>query len=263
MIIDFHAHIFPEKIAEKASKSIGDFYTSPMKYNGTVEKLLTSGSKIDVDYYVVHSTATKASQVEAINNFIIEESNKHKEFIGFGSIHPDYENFEAELKRIKAAGLKGIKLHADFQNFQMDNEKMDPIYEVMSSLNLPVLVHAGDYRYDFSGPKRILNVINKHPDLKLVAAHFGGYTEWENSEKFLVGKNVYFDTSSTLWKLPPDKALEMISKHGVEKFFFGTDYPMWDHEEELQRFNKLNLPQNDKDAILYKNACNFLNLILA
>lgn len=260
MIIDFHAHIFPAKIAEKASKSIGDFYSFPMEYNGTVEQLLSSGSKIGVDYYIVHSTATKAAQVEAINNFIIEEAGKHPEFIGFGSIHPDYENFENELKRIKTEGLKGIKLHADFQNFQMDDEKMDPVYEVMSSLNMPVLVHAGDYRYDFSGPKRILNVINKHPKLRLVAAHFGGYTEWNNSEEFLVGKNVYFDTSSTLWKLPIDKALEMISKHGVEKFFFGSDYPMWDHEQELERFNKLNLSQNDKDAILYKNACEFLNL---
>lgn len=262
MIVDFHAHIFPEKIAEKASKSIGDFYSSPMKYNGSVEQLISSGSKIGVTYYIVHSTATKAAQVEAINNFIIEESAKHPEFVGFGSIHPDYENFENELKRIHKAGLKGIKLHADFQNFQMDDVRMDPLYEVMSSLNMPVLVHAGDYRYDFSGPKRILNVINKHPNLKLIAAHFGGYTEWENSEEYLVGKKVFFDTSSTLWKLPVEKAMEMIKKHGIENFFFGSDYPMWDHEQELERFNKLNLSQNDKEAILYKNACSFLNLSL-
>jgi len=260
MIIDFHAHIFPAKIADKASKSIGDFYTSPMEYNGSVEKLLESGSKIGVSKYIVHSTATKAPQVEAINNFIIEEAALHKEFIGFGSIHPDYENFEEELKRIKAAGLKGIKLHADFQKFQMDDSKMDPIYEVLTSLNMPVLAHAGDYRYDFSGPKRILNVINKHPKLQMIAAHFGGYTEWENSVKYLVGKKVFFDTSSTLWKLPVETAMEMIRNHGVENFFFGSDYPMWDHEGEMERFNKLSLNSNDKDAILYKNACNLLNL---
>ena len=260
MIIDFHAHIFPEKIAEKASKSIGDFYNYPMKYNGSIEKLLESGSKINVSKYIVHSTATKPSQVEAINNFIIKESSEHSEFIGFGSIHPDYENFEDELKRIKASGLKGIKLHADFQNFQMDSEKMDPIYEVLTSLKMPVLAHAGDYRYDFSGPQRILNVITKHPNLKFVAAHFGGYTEWDKSAEILVGKNVFFDTSSTLWKLSVNQVMDMINKHGIEKLFFGSDYPMWDHQQELERFNKLDLTATDRDAILYKNAADFLNL---
>lgn len=260
MIIDFHAHIFPSKIAEKASKSIGDFYDFPMKYNGSPEALIESGSKIGVNYYIVHSTATKASQVEAINNFIIDEKNKHPEFIGFGTIHPDYENFEQELKRIHSLGLKGIKLHADFQQFQMDDEKMDSAYEVMASLDMPVLVHAGDYRYDFSGPKKILNVIKKHPNLKLVAAHFGGYTEWDKAIEYLVGQNVYFDTSSTLWKLPIETADEMIKKHGIDKFFFGSDYPMWDHTEELNRFNKLKLTEKDKEFILYKNAKELLHL---
>lgn len=260
MIVDFHAHIFPGKIAEKASKSIGDFYNFPMEHNGSVSKLLESGSKIGVSHYIVHSTATKPSQVEAINNFIIEEVSVHPEFVGFGTIHPDYENFESELERIHAAGLKGIKLHADFQQFHMDDSKMDAIYEVIKSLKMPVLAHTGDYRYDFSSPSRILNVISKHPDLKFVAAHFGGYTEWENSVKYLVGKKVYFDTSSTLWKLPVKTAEEMINKHGVENFLFGSDYPMWDHTGEMERFNKLNLTQADKDFILYKNACSLLNL---
>lgn len=260
MIIDFHAHIYPDKIAEKATKSIGDFYNAPMQYNGHPEELLESGRKIGVEKYIVHSTATKPMQVESINNFIIDEMHKHSEFIGFGTMHPDYENFESELKRISALGLRGIKLHPDFQKFQIDTEKMDPIYEVMAELNLPVLVHAGDYRYDFSGPKRISNVLQKHPDLILIAAHFGGYTEWENSIEYLVGKKVYFDTSSTFWKLPIETARKMIFNHGVEKFLFGSDFPMWDHEGELARFNKLELDSSDRDAILYKNAVNLLQL---
>ena len=125
MIIDFHAHIYPGKIAEKASKVIGEFYDMPMCYNGSVQRLLESGSQIDVTKYIVHSTATKPEQVESINNFIIEETRLHSEFIGFGTIHPDYQNFESELERIKKAGLKGIKLHADCQKFQMDDEKME------------------------------------------------------------------------------------------------------------------------------------------
>lgn len=260
MIIDFHAHIYPNKIAEKATKSIGDFYNAPMKYNGHPDELILSGSKIGVTNYVVHSTATKPMQVESINNFILEEVENHPEFIGFGTIHPDYNDFETELKRIKNANLYGVKLHPDFQKFQIDCAKMDNIYETLASLNLPVLVHAGDCRYDFSGPKRIRNVLEKHPNLTLIAAHFGGYTEWDHSIEFLVGQKVFFDTSSSLWKLPLEKANQIIKMHGIEKFLFGSDFPMWDHEEEFERFNKLDLSSNEKDLVLYKNAQNLLKL---
>ncbi|MBR6279631.1 MAG: amidohydrolase family protein [Bacteroidales bacterium] len=258
MIIDFHAHIYPQKIAVKASSNIGRFYNVPMCYDGSPEKLIESGKKIGVEKYIVHSTATIAHQVESINNYIIQEVKAHKEFVGFGTIHPQYENFEDELKRIKTAGLKGIKLHPDFQQFEVDTMKMDSIYEVISALKMPILVHAGDYRYDFSGPKRIRHVIEKHPSLIVVAAHFGGYTEWDKAAEYLIGQRVWFDTSSTLWKLPVEKADEMIKAHGYENFLFGSDYPMWDHEDELSRFNRLNLTQEQREAILYKNALRLL-----
>lgn len=260
MIIDFHAHIYPAKIAEKASDTIGQFYNIQMKYKGSPESLLESGSRIGVDRYIVHSTATAPHQVESINNYIIGEVESHPEFIGFGTIHPEYENYENELIRIYSAGLMGIKLHPDFQKFPIDLREMDDIYEVIAGLKMPILVHAGDYRYDYSGPKRIAHVLEKHPTLKVVAAHFGGYTQWEDSEKYLVGKNVWFDTSSSLWKLTPDEAMRMIRNHGVEKMLFGVDYPMWDHQEELERFNKLPLSEEERDAILYKNAVDLLGL---
>ena len=101
MIIDFHCHIYPAKIAEKASKSVGDFYNYPMKYHGSPEELLESGSKIGVDKYVILPVATKAMQVEPSNNFVIEQCEEHPEFIGFGTMHPDYDNYEALLHRIK------------------------------------------------------------------------------------------------------------------------------------------------------------------
>lgn len=260
MIIDFHAHIYPSKIAEKATKSVGDFYDLNMDCNGSSESLVESGSKIGVSNYVVHSVATKPSQVESINNYILEQCKLFPQFIGFASIHPDYDNFEAELKRCKFEGMKGVKIHPDFQKFQVDSSVMDDIYDCISSLGLVLLVHAGDCRFDFSGPKRIANVLVNHPDLKLVAAHFGGFTEWDASCEYLLGKNVWFDTSSTLFKLPIEKADKMIREHGVEKMLFGSDFPMWNHEGEFERFNKLDLSDKEKEAVLYTNAKNLLNL---
>ncbi len=261
IIVDFHAHIYPAKIADKASCAIGDFYDVKMRYCGSPELLLESGRKIGVKYYIVHSTATKAAQVESINNYIIGEVKEHPEFVGFGTIHPDYENYEAELKRIKEAGLRGVKLHPDFQKFAVDTPAMDDIYDVIAKLKMPILVHAGDYRYDYSGPKRVLHVLQKHPDLIVVAAHFGGYTQWDESQKYLVGQNVYFDTSSSLWQLPIEQAMDMIHAHGADKFLFGSDYPMWDHEDELyNRFNKLPLTEEERKLILYKNAFRLLGI---
>ena len=262
MIIDFHAHIYPEKIAEKATIAISKFYeNAPMAWHGRIPELLESGRQIGVTKYIVHSTATKPQQVESINNFILDECAKHPEFIGFGTMHPDYENYSAELERIHSAGLKGIKLHPDFQEFCCDCEKMDPIYDKMAKLKMPVLFHAGDYRYDFSGPKRIAHVKEKHPDLIVIAAHFGGYTEWENSIKYLVGKDVYFDTSSTFWKLPFEQARKIIEDHGYKKFLFGSDFPMWNHTGELENIKKLGLPAEQEQAILFDNANELLTSI--
>jgi len=259
-IIDSHAHIYPAKIASKASRAISEFYEIPMKYEGSIAELLASGDRIGVEKYVVHSTATKAEQVASINDFILGEVAKESRFIGFGTLHPDFAGFEGEVARIKAAGLRGIKLHPDFQKFEIDTPKMDPIYEILSEAGLPVLVHAGDRRYDFSGPRRIARVLDRHPGLKVIAAHFGGYTEWDESLELLAGRELWFDTSSTLFTLPAETAKKIISKHGPERFLFGSDFPMWDHEDELARFLALGLSARENESILAGNAAELLGV---
>lgn len=258
-IIDFHAHIYPKKIAEKASETVGKFYEAPMDWHGLADELIESGSKIGVKNYVVHSVATKAEQVQSINNFIIDSCSHYPQFIGYATYHQDFEKFDDELDRIQIAGLKGVKMHPDFQKFEVDTPKMDAFYSSLESRELPIIFHAGDFRYDFSGPARIAHVLDKHPKLKVIAAHFGGYTEWDKSMEYLVGRDVWFDTSSTFWKLPIEQAEDMIKKHGVKWFFWGSDFPMWDHSGELERFMKLNLSEEDREAILWKNAEKFLN----
>lgn len=260
MIIDFHCHIYPSKIAAKASKSVGDFYNYPMQYTGLPEELIESGSKISVEKFVILPVATKAMQVEPSNNFTIEQCQEHPEFIGFGTMHPDYDNYRAELFRIKEAGLRGLKLHSDFQKFQIDAPRMDDIYDILTDLQMPLIIHAGDCRYDFSGPQRVLNLHKKHPKLTLIAAHFGGYTEWDESMKYLAGEDIFFDTSSTLEWLPVEKANAMIKAHGADHFLFASDFPMWDHEGEFERFNRLELTENEREAILHKNAERLLGL---
>ncbi len=257
-IIDAHAHIFPEKIAEKAVASIGSFYNMDgMSHCGTTDALLESGSKIGTEKYLVFSTATTAAQVESINRFIHSECEKHSEFIGLGTMHPDYKDFEKEIDFLKSAGMKGIKLHPDFQKFAVDDEKLWGLYDYLSENNMFVLTHSGDSRYNFSNPFRVARMAKMFPKLIFIAAHFGGWSEWEAAKEELNLPNVYFDTSSTLGFGAAKTALKTLDKFDKTHFFFGTDFPMWDHEKELKRFLALGLSDKLNEDILYNNFSNF------
>lgn len=257
-IYDAHSHIFPDKIVEKATKTIGDFYGIPMYGLGTSEKLLESGSKIGVKKYLVCSTATIAKQTQSINNFINEECNKHPEFIGFGTLHPDYENIEDEVNRIVSFGLKGIKIHPDFQKFNIDDKKAYKIYEQIEG-KLPILIHMGDDRYTYSHPSRLVKMLKDFPKLQVIAAHFGGYKVWEEAVSSIKSENVKFDTSSSIAIIGCDYAKKLVNKYGVDNLFFGTDYPMWDHQKELERFFGMKLSYEDNKKILSENFKNFIS----
>ncbi len=252
-IIDAHSHIFPEKIAETATVSIGHFYDIPMDSCGISDKLLESGRKINVKRYLVCSTATTAHQISAINTFIGKECELHPEFYGFGTTHTDSENIEADIEQIKSLGLHGVKLHPDFQKFNADSPEAFRIYEQMEGV-MPVLIHCGDARYDYSHPERIANIHKNFPGLTIFAAHLGGYQQWDIAENYLTGlDNVWFDISSSLAFISPEKAVHMIKKYGVERCFFGSDFPMWNHEEEFERFLALGFTEDENRRILAEN----------
>lgn len=252
-IIDAHAHIFPQKIAQKASAAIGDFYDIPMRYDGLAEHLLESGAAIGVKKYLVCSTATTPSQVGHINDFICQQCALHDEFFGLATLHPYMDNVDAEIDRIVAMGLHGVKLHPDFQKFNIDDERAMPMYRRLAAEKLIVLFHTGDDRYDFSSPRRLRRVVDAIPDFICIGAHFGGYNAWDESRKYLNHPHVYYDTSSTLFKLPADEARDIINEYGDDRFMFGTDYPMWDHARELERFMKMGLSDAQNEKLFYKN----------
>lgn len=262
IIADAHAHIFPQKIADKAVGAIGAFYDIPMDHRGLSEALLESGSAIGTSKYLVCSTATTPAQVRSINDFIAGECRAHPEFLGFGTLHPDYEDPAEEVARIAALGLHGVKLHPDFQKFDIDAPKAMELYRLCARAGLPVLFHTGDDRYDYSAPARLVQVARAIPDLKCLAAHFGGYNRWQDSPLYQGLDNVWFDTSSSLFKLPKEQALALIRLLGEDRFFFGTDFPMWDHTQELERFLSLGLPPETEEKILHGNFERFFGVTL-
>lgn len=253
-IIDAHSHIFPDALAPKATQSIGQFYDIPMMDVGNVDALLKSGSEIGTDRYLVCSTATVARQVHSINDFILASCNAHPEFFGFATLHPDLEDIEAEADRIVSMGLHGIKLHHDFQRFDIDAECAMPIYRAAAKRGLPILFHMGDAHRDFSKPHRLARIASLFPELTCIAAHFGGYHDWSEAYAALYQlPNVYFDTSSSLAFITPLEARAFLHRMGIERFFFGTDFPMWSHADEYTRMMQLELTPEQYDKLFYQN----------
>ncbi|MCQ2469488.1 MAG: amidohydrolase family protein [Ruminococcus sp.] len=260
-IFDTHAHIFPEKIAENATVNIGRFYGLHMDGCGMSGRLLESGRKIGTKLYLVCSTATSPKQISAINSFIAKECELHPEFYGFGTTHADSEDLEADINQIVELGLHGVKLHPDFQEFNADSPKAFGIYELMQAAKLPLLIHCGDNRYDYSAPERIAAIHKNFPDLKIIAAHLGGYQRWDDAEKCLAGlENVRFDVSSSLAFLSRERAVELIGRYGLENCFFGVDFPMWTHEDELERFISLGFTHEENQRIFSGNFREFVGM---
>lgn len=259
-VIDAHAHIFPEKIAENATVNTGKFYDLRMDNIGTSELLTNAGKTIGVSRYLVCSTATVPHQVSSINHFIAEECEKYSCFFGFGTTHPLSESIENDITQIKELGLHGVKLHPDFQTFDADSPEAFRIYEIIEG-RLPLLIHCGDPRYDYSAPQKIRRICENFPKLKLQAAHIGGYCRWNDAEELLTGfENLCVDISSSLAFMSKEDAVRRIKKFGIERCFFGCDFPMWNHKEEFERFLSLGFSRDENRLILAENFKNFYEI---
>ena len=252
-IIDAHAHIFPTKIAVKASESIGNFYGIPMHSDASPESLVRLEEELGSERCLVCSSALAPAQVENINNFIADECKKHPMFIGLAAMHKDYENFDAELDRALSLGLRGVKFHHDMQKFNIDDPKCLPIYEAMEKKGMILLLHMGDKRYEYTSPHRLRDDAKKYPKLTIIGAHFGGYSEWEEAYRMPRLENVYYDTSSSLFMLEPAMAVRFIDHFGADRYFFGSDFPMWNPKKELERFLALGLDEETNNMILHDN----------
>lgn len=261
-IMDMHAHIFPHKISEKATLSIGKFYDISMAHSiGETERLLQSEAQIGTKRALVCSVATTPKQVVSINDFIAEECRQHPELYGFASLHGDYEDIAGEVERVISLGLHGVKLHSDFQKTALDSPKSYRIFEAIEG-RLPVLVHMGDYRHDYSHPTMLAKVMRDFPKLKVLASHLGGFAAWDEAEAVLRGsENIRFDTSSAVCLMSPERAVRLIRHYGVDHCMFGTDFPMWDPKEEAERLLSLGFTFEEYQRIFSQNAKEFLNIV--
>jgi len=162
--------------------------------------------------------------------------------------------------------LKGIKLHPDYQDFFIDEERLYPIYEACSELELPIVFHAGWDCYSpdviHAVPAASAKVAADFPKLKMVLAHFGGLRLWDDVETFLTGlENVYFDTAmAATYMQDPGIAMRIINKHPIENIFMGSDCP-WEAPDRSAAFvESLPISDDRKEKILGQNAALFYGI---
>ena len=259
-IIDLHCHVYPEAIARKAAASIRQFYQlGTDEMDGTVHTLLKMGTAAGIDQFVILGVGMKPDRVGHINDFIAEQVAVQPRFYGFGTIHAKMEDPAAETERIARLGLKGIKMHPDSQVFPIDDERLFPMYDAARG-KLPILLHMGDKRYDYSHPIRLQRVLNLFPGLQVIAAHFGGYSMYETAYEILKDTDCVFDVSSSLMFMEDGVAEKYINAYGAERMAFGTDYPLWNPITETQRFLQLKLTAEQFEQIGHKTAERILKL---
>ncbi len=257
-ICDFHAHIYPERIAQRSAESICNYYHLTTTCTGTAENLLMHAGHVGVDYVVMLSVVPKPAQTQTINRSMASHISDHA--IGFGGLHPHSKHLREDEEQLVALGCKGIKLHPDYQRVKADDPSYDPIYDFAVQAHLPILVHSGDVNTDFSSPRRVAEMLKRFPEATVIVPHLGGYSEWDEAERYIIGKNCYIDTSSSLWALPPEKSRGLIRRHGAERVLFGTDYPLRTQRQELTLLRGLGLSDDELRLILFENAKRLLKL---
>ena len=265
MVIDFHTHVFPDKIAAQSIAYLSEKGGIRAHRAGTLSALKESMQAEGIDISVVLPVATKPKQEASINALSKAENGKDGVYFA-GGIHPDCPNVGETLDFIKNAGLFGIKLHPDYQGGHFDDPRFLHIMEEAARRDLYIVTHAGiDIAFRdhvHCTPDMVLHVLQELGSViedKLVLAHLGGFELPDEVLQKLVGKPVLMDTAAVLG-LYPEKCRQIIAAHGPEKILFATDSPWAPQGEFVERLRAFGFSREDEALMLFKNAQRILGL---
>ncbi|MCL2014286.1 MAG: amidohydrolase family protein [Oscillospiraceae bacterium] len=264
MVVDFHTHIFPDELAPKAIEvlcgEIDNLY--PPVSDGTKSGLLKNMDEWAIDISVVLPVVTKQTQTKRANEW--SASVRSERLIPFGGIYPHTDDYKSDIDFAAELGLKGLKFHAEYQNFILDDKHMLKIYDYALSKGL-ILLHHGGFDPAFkppfkSTPAKFLNVAKAMRGGVIIASHLGGHDQWDDVEQILAGSGIYLDTSMGFEYFSRDQFLRIVKKHGADKILFGSDAPWSNACTEIEHLKSMPLAQEDIEAILSGNAKRILKI---
>ncbi len=276
-VVDFHTHAFPDRIAPAAVRSLASrSHTVPFA-DATEDGLRQSMTRSGIDLSVILPVATKPEQVVAINDSALRINGRTSDtgLLSLGCMHPDLQGWHAELGRIAAAGIRGVKLHPVYQGADIDDPRFVRILARCGELGLFAVLHAGwDIGYPGAAqalPGKILRALRQAGPVRLILAHMGGWRCWDEAEDLFAGTDVMIDTAFSLGRLTPDpdgparseeeltlltpeRFVRMIRSFGADRVLFGTDSPWADQAAALAELRALDLTAAEREAILGGNA---------
>ncbi len=269
MIVDFHTHVFPEAIAARTIETLAEKAGIRAYTDGTLSGLKASMRESGIGWSVILPVVTKPKQFQSVNDYAASINGKAG-ILSFGGIHPNTADYQGELDTIKALGLKGIKIHPDYQGVPISDPRYLRIIRYAVSIGLFVVTHAG---VDVGMPERVLcppqlgaamleQVYGgKAPEQpRIIFAHTGGWRQWDDVERYLVGKPVYLDISFSLGMISDEQMMRIIRRHGAQRILFATDSPWSSQRETLEAFRRLPLTETERELILWENAYRILKL---
>ncbi len=266
MILDFHTHCFPDALAPRAievlTKNCAAFGLVP-NTDGTASGARRLLSHAGIDGAVVCNIATNERQETNVNSFAIAMQEKKDFFFPLGSLHPDSQRKEAELDRLAAAGIRGIKIHPDYVGIPISDPRFDEIFSLLEERGMFVVAHTGVDPISpdlvHATPKMLAEIIRRHPRLTLIAAHMGGYTLSREVLDTLVGTRIYLDTSLCARRVEEwDTLRQILKEHDSDRILFASDTPWSDPAAELAFILGSPLSEKTKEKILSGNALRLL-----
>ena len=261
-IIDIHTHAFPDSIAERAMESLNEGVDAKAKLDGRISSLLASMDAANVDISIVASIATRPKQYAPILEW--SKTIASERLIPFPSVHPSDPEAAAKIRHIASEGFLGIKLHPYYQEFDLLDDRMFPIYEAVLDSNLALLMHTGFdpafKRNRIADPVRISEVSRMYPSLKLITTHTGAWEDWDEVRRYLIGKPVYMDLSYSVEFMEPGFARSLLEAHPAEYLLLGTDSPWSDPRDTITYLRNLQMGHDWEALVLGGNAMRLLNL---
>ena len=266
MIIDFHTHAFPDKIAQRTIEHLEAITAenTPMHAHtdGTVDSLRKVLGRSGIDLGIVMPICTRDGQSESINRFA--EGIRSDGLLSFGSVFPYQSDRLSVLSDLAERGFKGIKLHPEYQSCDVDSDECTEIIAKAEELGLYVTVHAGydpAYKPPFRcTPEKISRLLERVSGRNLILAHLGSQGMWGDVLELLCGRDIYFDTAALYGHISADKYRSVIKKHGADKILYASDCPWEDPSDGLSLLSLLGLSDEEYELITHKNAERILKL---
>lgn len=252
MIIDFHSHVWPDPLAQRAVATITEF---PVRGDGTVSGLREQQLEAGIDRSVCLFFALNPAHVNRVNEFA--STLDRERFIPFGTVHPTLP-IEENLESLRSHGMSGVKIHPTFQGYSLDDPALLNLLEALSG-EFPVVFHAGAGAGGDGSqatPQMIVDIKRAIPGLTVVAAHFGGFRMLDDASACVIGEDVYLDTSwpPSVASLESGVIRDLIRRHGVERVIFASDWPTASPKDELAALRRLGLEDDELALILGGNA---------